>query len=410
MRTMRMHHMGILFTSSSFALGVTIPVLSLLLLEKGLNLSTLALAMGAYSIVVVASEIPSGIIGDKYGRKSCFILAKLFTAAGSILLVSARSPFVFVCAILLMGLARAFISGSFEALAIDWHNQRFGTESLHRITTWISIWETVGLSAGALAAGFVTIWSGKLIHLQGTYDGNFLLSAIANGVIVVLAWMWIDEPAQQMSEQETEIGFRPLMQHIRSNRLLAVLMGGSIATGFLLSSIEKYWQPRLVVITNGTEKATVFLGVLAFIGFMGALAGTAISGRIIAIHKRSVLLQFTLWRLGMVVAVAALSRSMSALGYGALYGVFYVCLGLSGIAEQVMLNRLIPAYLRATLLSSASFALQAGGLAASGFAALWLADRQEGISSLWLISAMIILISVIPIFVKFNASKQLLDT
>lgn len=401
--------MGILFTFSSFALGVTIPVLSLLLLEKGLNLSTLALAMGAYSIVVVASEIPSGIIGDRYGRKTCFILAKLFTAIGSVLLIVARSPLVFACAIILMGLARAFISGSFEALAIDWHNQRFGTEEVHRITTWISIWETVGLSAGALAAGFVTIWSGNLMYLHGTYDGNFLLSAIANGMIAVLAWMWIDEPARQMSEQKSEIGFGPIMRYIRSNRLLAGLMAGSITTGFLLSSIEKYWQPKLVAITNGTEKATVFLGFLAFIGFMGALAGTVISGRIIETYKRSVLLQFTLWRLGMVVAVAALSRSMAALGYGAWYGVFYVCLGLSGIAEQVMLNRLIPAHLRASLLSSASFALQAGGLAASGFAALWLTDRQEGISSLWLISAGIMVISVIPILVKFNECKKLLD-
>lgn len=397
---MRMFHVGILFTASSFALGVTLPVMSLLLLDKGLSLSTLALVMGAYGIVVIASEIPSGIIGDRYGRNVCFILAKAFSAAGSIFLVFARTPLAFTCAILLMGLARAFISGSFEALAIDWHNRQFGIGALHRITTRIAIWDTVGLSAGSLASGFIAIWSARWFDLPGRYDGNFLFSAALNLTVALLALLWVTEPAAVAAGTRKEIGIRSVLRQVASNGLLAYLMAASAATGFILSSIEKYWQPQFLMIASGNGTTTVFLGLLAFIGFMSALAGTVLSGHVIAKNARTLPGQLLLWRVVMVMAIILLSRMLSRFGFGLFYGLFYLSMGLYGIAEQVMFNRLIPAHLRASLLSGASFAMQAGGFAASAVAAMWLADNTRSIGSLWMLSAAVVALTLVPLVVR----------
>ena len=407
---MRLFEVGILSTASSFALGVTIPVLSLLLLDKGLNLSSLALMTGLYSLVVVAAEIPSGIIGDRFGRKTCFILAKMLSAAGAVLLIVARSTYAFVLAMILMGLARAFISGSFEALAIDWYNQRFGIGTMHRITTRISIWDTLGLSAGSLAAGFITLWSGPSALLPGPYDGNFIISAALNVIIGIVAWIRVEEAKTESPVERPQPGVLPILRLIRSNRLLAVMIITSASTGFLLASIERYWQPRFMRIMLFREESTILLGILAFIGFMGALAGVVLSGRLIGSLRHHMLVQFILWRLCMVLAVVVLALAGSEVLFMGAYGMCYLLFGLAGVIEQVMVNRVIPARMRATMLSTVSFALQAGSLISSGFAAIWLAGPKGGIGGLWMISALIILLPTIPLIIRKEHFRTMLDS
>lgn len=395
MKRMHIFKVGTIFTLSSFALGITIPVLSLLVLDRGFDLSGLAVVMGAYGIAVVVMEIPSGIIGDTYGRKACFLLAKGCTALGSVLLAIARNDVLFVIAIVSLALARAFISGSFEALVIDWHNERFGQLALHRITTLISIWDTVGLSAGALVAGFVTIGSNRLLALDGPYDGNFLLSGMLNALLFLLSWFWIEE-SKKGTRRTEGTGFAPVFRFLRHQGLLAALMLSAIATGFILSSIEKYWQPRLLAIGGKQEHTTVLLGLLAFVGFISALGGTILSGHLTGTRKSSVVPLFILWRIVLSGAAIALALSTGGMGYGVSYGLFYLVLGLAGIPEQVMLNRLIPNHLRASVLSVSSFCLQAGGLASSAFAAWFLASEGRGIGELWIISSVVIASALIP--------------
>ena len=45
--------------------GLLLPVLSLLLLSRGLDQSTLALATGVFALTVVLLELPSGMASDR---------------------------------------------------------------------------------------------------------------------------------------------------------------------------------------------------------------------------------------------------------------------------------------------------------------------------------------------------------
>ncbi|MDD3941604.1 MAG: hypothetical protein PHR90_03945, partial [Sphaerochaetaceae bacterium] len=144
------------------------------------------------------------------------------------------------------------------------------------------------------------------------------------------------------------------------------------------------------------EHTTVLLGLLAFVGFISALGGTILSGRLTGTRKSSVVPLFILWRIVLSGAAIALALSTGGMGYGVSYGLFYLVLGLAGIPEQVMLNRLIPNHLRASVLSVSSFCLQAGGLASSAFAAWFLASEGRGIGELWIISSVVIASALIP--------------
>ena len=63
------------------ARGVLAPVMSLLLLEKGLSLGTLPVGMAIHSAVSLILEAPSGMLSDLFGRKRVSSLLKGFTSA-----------------------------------------------------------------------------------------------------------------------------------------------------------------------------------------------------------------------------------------------------------------------------------------------------------------------------------------
>ena len=59
----------------SFSGGVLMPILSLLLLERGCDLRTLPLVLGVYSATVILCEVPTGVCADLLGRKKTFLIS-----------------------------------------------------------------------------------------------------------------------------------------------------------------------------------------------------------------------------------------------------------------------------------------------------------------------------------------------
>lgn len=76
------------------ATGLTVPVLTLMLLARGATLETLSLFMGITLIATVALEVPSGIAADVLGRKRLFMIAMLLSVAGYALLAAGVSAWL----------------------------------------------------------------------------------------------------------------------------------------------------------------------------------------------------------------------------------------------------------------------------------------------------------------------------
>ena len=382
---------------SSFSLGITLPVMNLVLLESGATLSSLALLMGAYSAIIVLTEIPSGMVSDRYGRKAAFLISKVVTLFGSFILILGNSTVTLFLAILLLGIARSFVSGSFEALTIDWHNREYGIERLAKIMTSISIWETLGLSAGALSAGFISIAFQHSNLLENYYGGTFLVSGALQVLIVLFTLLWIKEPLKEETRCTT---FREISKgflHIGKDQRLIALFVLTFAIGCILSGIEKYWQPRLLQLSQTKELASIFLGVLVFMGFMGAMLGSLFAGYTIQRFPKLVGVLIILFRLIMLASLGALALARTTVMFSIAYSLFYLFLGLSQIPEQTMFNRAIPEQTRASMLSFSSFFLQIGGLVSSLFAAIWLSHASRGISSLWITLAVVGIVSLLPL-------------
>lgn len=361
------------------SVGIMQPVLSLLLLSRGATLATLAAAVGAYTLTAFAAEFPSGIFADLRGRKTSYQLAQVLNLGSSLAMVFSHTIWQLLAAMVLMGLGRAFSSGSIDALIIDDCLARHGAGYTARITSQMAFWQGVGLSAGALAGGFLPARNGYAIHL------------IVKAGIILIALLCSFSAREKKAAESA----RPnLSRHIgsclglvKTSSLIKILLAGTFAAGILMSAVEIYWQPAFVSLA---DPGTPYLkGIVSFIGFgmviIGDLAMQKLNLRPDSLRRLYFLL---LSLIGGTVILFAVQRS--AAGFILCYGGMYLAIGMADISEQSLLNDRAGPQNRASLLSLLSFTAQAGSLLASGAAGIFIG--RIGFGGLWIASGILMVL------------------
>ncbi len=384
----------------NFATGITASVLALVLLAHGGNINTLSLMIGVYSFTVIIAEFPSGVFADLHGRKTSFLLsALLFFASYSLLLIS-QTALLLCCAMIMQGLARAFSSGSIDALAIDQSSDY--NRALEWVTARLAILESAGLATGALAGGVLS-------GLGTRYMGNLGVNAAIYAALFFLGLFFVQEvPREKRTTGQAE-GFRAFYAHVKDNcsfllqkgtiRALFVL---SLVTGFALASVETYWQPML----KSFHTPYWSFGAVSFAGFAFVILGNWVSARVLARHSAQSTALLLLLKALFGASLILLYLQSAELPFVALYLVAYLFLGAGSVAESTLLNRLAPASHRAGILSLFSFVLQLGGLIASvcGF----LVSTYSRYQNIWLMAGALLLIcaSIFAILRKKSSQQS----
>ena len=133
-------------------------------------------------------------------------------------------------------------------------------------------------------------------------------------------------------------------------------------------------------------------GALSFAGFVCVMIGSKLSEYLLNRFKVSglklLLLMKALLGLGLVLLAFQLFQS----GYILVFILVYVFIGGGSVAENTLLNRIVPSSQRVSVLSLFSFVLQIGGLAAS--AAGFFVSMLYGFRSMWLIAGAISVMGV----------------
>ena len=346
--------------------GLLLPVLSLLLLSRGLDQSTLALATGVFALTVVLLELPSGMASDRWGRRRVYLIAHTIGAVGDLVLAFTGQAFL---GMMLMGAATAFESGSLSSLFFQrWMDAR-GKDTLPRAASWMNLMEPGALAGGALAGG-----------AGGAAAPTFLLPyaplllvrfTLRLGALVATAGIPADPPIPY-SARKTQGCWRMLA----SNRQLVVLLVGGVVLGAALGDLEIYWQPHLEQLAGGY---TPLLGVMSCISMFGAAAGMAIVGRFTARLRLERV--YAVFYLAVAGWLAVLGHITNLWGYVGGFGALYLCMGGGDLARTSMLQAAIPPALRATAMSVDSLLCRLGAMLSSGAAAMALG--YVGVPALW---------------------------
>lgn len=363
--------------------GVTLPVLSLILLARGGRLETLGLLLGLYSATVILAELPTGIFADRWGRRSAYLLSCLLNGLGALLLLwpGAFPLWLLAAAMVLNGLGRAFSSGSLDALILEQTVAARGAEYLPRVVSQLSIYQCSGIGLGALLC--------SLLPAEGGYCWQLATKAVLAVMTLLLALAYLRESKKPPQERPTLAeqlrSYGPLMGQRPLQALLLCVAAGCV----VLAGLEAYWQPVLSGLA-GLAQPQRLLGLLTALGFGMTVLGSWLAGRWTAAanqpHHR--------WRLYLTLLSAtglcllALSFQQGTVGFSLWYLAFYLTLGATNVPEQTILNHHTPNAARASMLSLYSFGGQVGGLTANlGAAALLTAGLT--VPALWRLGSLL---------------------
>ena len=392
----------------SFSIGLLVPVLSLLLIDKGATLSNISIIAGIYSLTVVVLELPTGILADVIGRKKIFCLSLIVSLIGySVILIG--HGMIFLCiGKIFYGASRALSSGSFDALFIDSYIETFGMDKLHKVTARLSVLDSLGLSLGALTGGLLPMFSSSLNQSLGIYDLNLIIEIFFIIIVLLLSVIFITENTN--SEIKKHISLKNHMKVssfiIMKNEIIKYIFISTFSTGFFLLTIETYWQPHFTALLPDNSMYWL-LGVISFLYFASSIFGSIISEKLIEKYKLGLKKFYLILRSVLVLSLISASLQINAFTFIVFYSLIYLFLGMSNIPENVILNSETPGEIRASVLSLNSLILQLGGLTGSFINSIII--NYISIPILWMISAGVIFISILLISKHFYSKGHLIS-
>ena len=347
------------------ATGIVAPVLALMLMAHGAAIETISLLIGAYSVTVIAAELPSGVLADLIGQKRVFLLSTLFGFISFGLILVSRSAAALLLAMVFYGLSRAFSSGTLDALAVNQSRAR-DHDTVLKIASRFSILESAGLALGSLAGGLMA-------GVGNAYNLNIAANIALYGLVFLAALFTLRENGPRPADGERT----PLRAVIGSQvkqgasfitrkgtvRTLLIL---SAATGFAMISVETYWQPAYAAFSAPPWT----LGLVTFGSFMGMMLGSKLITRILRKHTGRIATAFLLLRALLGAGLIGLYFARRETSFIAVYIALYFLLGGGGVAESTLIHQAATDEQRSSILSLFSFVLQIGSVLASvaGFA------------------------------------------
>lgn len=412
------------------AVGVMVPVMTLVLREIGLSLLEVGLALAAYSLTTVLLEVPSGALSDLWGRRRTYSLGTASDLLAVVLMLVAPSTAVVIVASALRGAGRAFATGSLDALAIESIRHENPDYDLQLFFSRVGMAVPAGVAVASLAGGFLPELAtlptlGSLADLSPS--GAFSVNLLAHGALVALAgalaWTLFDEEApvavpgtdarverpvdEAATGEPAAAGVRSLLTQVASSvafafrrRGLSLLLLSSAALGVVLLSVETYWQPRLDAIVE-SENVRLF-GVLGAAYFAVAVLGNAASPLVVRLARGNRAAGVVIARLISAAALVALALQSAAGGFAVAYLAFFLAFTAGTPAQSAMLNELVPDSRRSTLISVSSLMLQLGGF--GGSLLFGVISQRFGIGVSWMVAAGVLAASVL-LFVPLLRSE-----
>lgn len=342
--------------------GLVIPVMVLLPLDRGLSLAEVGLAMSVQGFVVLGLELPTGGLADSWGRCPVLVLSGVLAATSLAVLFLAHSVAAFMAAAALQGIHRALDSGPLEAWYVD---ATLAAEPTTRLERGLSAGATVlsvAVGSGALLTGGLIAW--LEVPAVDTLAVPIALAFAITLVSVVATVLLLAEPGR--SATGLRAGVRGLATAIgggarlvRRSRVLTALIAVELFWGFGMVTFESLMPVRLAVETSGTETAAAIMGPATATGWLASAAGAALAPVISA-------------RVGVAstAMVLRLAQGLTVVGMGLLAGVAgvltgfllaYVVHGAANPLHTTLLHREVSADNRATVLSLNSMVAQPAG-------------------------------------------------
>lgn len=306
----------------------------------GLNLAEIDIMEGIYHATSIVCEIPSGAVADLLGRKRSMVLSRICTAVSCMVMLCAKSFWLFAISFIIQALGNNLNSGSEEALVYD-SIKYMGQEERYlnvcgKLDVIVEISQGISTVLGGILAEYSYFWC---------YGACLVIALLA----LFPVFLMTEVPCTD-SEQKPETVTKVVVQHFKTSFeilqsdccIFKIIFYYSVifATETLLFFYSQQYYFEL-----GYNKIFISLILLAVGG--ASCLGAVMSGRL-----------FQKWG-KKVVAFASFVIALALMCYG--FGnivVSVVAFASAGFFNSMLypiqldaLNQRIPSKQRATLIS-----------------------------------------------------------
>jgi MFS transporter, DHA1 family, tetracycline resistance protein len=344
--------------------GLIVPVLVLLPLERGLTLAEYGSAAAVQGIVVMILELPTGGLTDAIGRRPVLLLAGVLGVASTAVLTVADTFALFFVVYLLQGIYRALDSGPLEAWYVD---QALAADVRADFETGLS---RGGVVSGVAIAGGALL-GGGLVALGPI--GPF--SALTVPVLASLAWQTLSliAVAALMTEERPARGLGALVASVRGvpsaiggavgllrrSRIIVALVAVEVFWGFGMVCFEGLMPVRLTEVVGNADHASALMGPVGSAAWLASAAGAAL----IPLLARRIGAPWTGLLLRVLQGVTVVGMALFA-GPAGVIAAYLLCYTVHGAANPVhsgLLHRQVEGPFRASLISLNSMVSQPAG-------------------------------------------------
>jgi MFS family permease len=137
-----------------------VPFLWFYFVEHGITQPQYGTLVSAYYVTMVAVEIPTGLLADRYGKRLAMALGPALLAAGFTMLWLGRSFGAFLAGEVVLGLGHSVMSGPPSALLFETLRARGEATDYHRHESRLQALRLLGTAVSFLGGGFVAAAGG----------------------------------------------------------------------------------------------------------------------------------------------------------------------------------------------------------------------------------------------------------
>jgi MFS family permease len=319
-----------------------IPVSPLYLQSKGLNFVQINSLWGIIVGTMFLTEVPTGIIADRIGRKRSINIAFALQLVGEVIFIFARSYWPFAAAAAVGGLGFAFSSGAAEALVFDSLKIEQREDEMSKAMGFVN--------AAQRSANLIAFTVGGLLIIDLSQE-RFVLAIVVTACAVFIGWL-ISLTLHESRSTAAPEGQNRSLQLVRDGMILLrddkrfrrlVLL--AVATVPFIDYLLNLYPPRFVALGVPSIWLGLALAVASALSILGARYAYWVEAQLGA--RRSFVLVTSLPGVLYLIMAAVVYPALAVLGFCALYA----STSLKDPIFSGHLNRHIESKNRATVLS-----------------------------------------------------------
>ena len=354
--------------------GLLLPLMVVMMQERGLSLTTIGLLWAVQGVVVLVLELPTGGLADAAGRRPVLLGAGTLSLAATIVWAFAGNVTWFVVAMAVDGIYRALESGPLESWYVDASQAADPDVDIESGLARKGLVLGVAIAAGALLGGGLAlvpqpdalpVLALPLLVSAAMRLGD--LAAIAALLVEVRPWRGMDTPAVSrrpaMPWQGAGTTIAGAARLLRASPALVALAAIEMVWGAGMTGVELLSAPRMVELVGDARSGIGAIAVAGAVAWSISGVGANLAPWLARITGSWVGAAIVT-RIVQGAAVAAAAVVAGPAGLLTAYLGFYLVHGAANVAHYGLVHRNVGPEHRATMVSVNSLTSRVGGTVA----------------------------------------------